>query len=407
VWQGYRGGPDTMTPEVPTALQREVLDEVTHAITTLPDGFRPHRVVQKLLATRAQMGRGELALDWGMAEQLAFGSLVREGFMVRLSGQDSRRGTFSHRHAVIVDQKSGAEYTPLEHVHKNQAPCRIYDSPLSEAAVLGFEFGYSLDYPDALVAWEAQFGDFVNGAQVIIDQYISSCEDKWNRLSGLVVMLPHGYEGQGPEHSSARYERFLSLCAEDNMQVVYPTTPAQFFHLLRRQVLRKWRKPLIVMTPKSLLRLPAARSDLKELSDGAFHRILDDPTPPDRDQVRRIVLCTGKIFYELAEERARRADKTTALMRIEQLYPISAKELAGALDTYAQAEEVVWVQEEPCNMGAQNFIYVRLLEVAGHRSVHTVARAESASPATGSYKAHLIEQQRIISQAFAPVDQLG
>jgi 2-oxoglutarate dehydrogenase E1 component len=364
-------------------------------------------VVQRLLATRAQMGRGELPLDWGMAEHLAFGTLVRDGHMVRLSGQDSRRGTFSHRHAVVLDQRSGAEYIPLEHVSPTQAPARIYDSPLSEAAVLGFEFGYSLDFPDALVAWEAQFGDFVNGAQVIIDQYISSAEDKWNRLSGLVVLLPHGYEGQGPEHSSARFERFLELCAEDNMQVAYPTTPAQFFHLLRRQVHRKLRKPLIVMTPKSLLRLPAARSDLKVLYEGQFQRILDDPTPPHRDKVRRVILCTGKIYYELAEERARRSDDLTAIMRIEQLYPISARDLAGALDSYAQAEEVVWVQEEPLNMGAHRFIYVRLLEVAGHRSVHVVARAESASPATGSHKAHLIEQQRIVNQAFAPVDQLG
>jgi 2-oxoglutarate dehydrogenase E1 component len=327
--------------------------------------------------------------------------------MVRLSGQDSRRGTFSHRHAVVIDQRSGETYMPLEHISPTQAPCAIYDSPLSEAAVLGFEFGYSLDFPDALVAWEAQFGDFVNGAQMIIDQYISSAEDKWNRLSGLVVLLPHGYEGQGPEHSSARFERFLELCAEDNMQVCYPTTPAQFFHLLRRQVLRKLRKPLIVMTPKSLLRLPAARSDLKELTDGQFQRILDDPMPPHRDKVKRIILCTGKIYYELADERTRRSDDTTAIMRVEQLYPISARDLAGALDTYAQAEEVVWVQEEPLNMGAHHFIYVRLLEVAGHRSVHVVARAESASPATGSHKAHLIEQQRIVNQAFAPVDQLA
>jgi len=407
VWQGYRGGPDAATPEVPTRVERAVLEELTTRITTLPEGFRPHRVVQKLLANRAQMGRGELPLDWGMAEHLAFASLVRDGHLVRLSGQDSRRGTFSHRHAVIVDQRTAQEYVPLEHISPSQGPCRIYDSPLSEAAVLGFEFGYSLDYPDALVAWEAQFGDFVNGAQVMIDQYISSAEDKWNRLSGLVLLLPHGYEGQGPEHSSARFERFLELCAEDNMQVAYPTTPAQFFHLLRRQVVRKLRKPLIVMTPKSLLRLPAARSELRELYEGQFQRILDDPTPPHHDKVRRVILCTGKIYYELRDERARRSDDTTAIMRIEQLYPISARDLAGALDTYAQAEEVVWVQEEPANMGANHFIYVRLLEVAGHRSVHVVARQESASPATGSQKAHLMEQQRIINQAFAPVDQLG
>jgi 2-oxoglutarate dehydrogenase E1 component len=406
-WEGYRGGLDTATPEVKTAVPREDLQRISERITTLPEGFQPHRVVAKLMTTRAAMGKGELPLDWGMAEHLAFGTLSAEGHMVRLSGQDSRRGTFSHRHACIVDQKTAQEYVPLEHVSETQAPLRIYDSPLSEAAVLGFEFGYSLDYPDALVAWEAQFGDFVNGAQMVIDQYISSAEDKWNRLSGLVLLLPHGYEGQGPEHSSARFERFLELCAEDNMQVVYPTTPAQFFHLLRRQVVRKLRKPLIVMTPKSLLRLPAARSDLKELYNGQFQRILDDPTPPHRDRVRRVVLCTGKIYYELAEERARRSDDTTAIMRVEQLYPISARDLAGALDSYAQAEEVVWVQEEPLNMGAHHFIYVRLLEVAGHRSVHVVARAESASPATGSHKAHLLEQQHIVNQAFAPVDQLG
>jgi 2-oxoglutarate dehydrogenase E1 component len=257
------------------------------------------------------------------------------------------------------------------------------------------------------VIWEAQFGDFVNGAQVIIDQFITSSEDKWRRLSGLVLLLPHGFEGQGPEHSSARFERYLEAAAEDNIQVCYPSTPAQFFHLLRRQVLRKWRKPLIVLTPKWMLRAPAARSSLDDLSRGTFHRILVDPEPPQPDRTRRVLLCSGKIYYELVEERRRRGDQQTAIVRIEQLYPLSEVELAQALDTYDHAEELVWVQEEPSNMGANRFIYVRLLALAGHRSLHVVTRAESASPATGSHKAHGMEQARLLAQAFAPVDELS
>jgi 2-oxoglutarate dehydrogenase E1 component len=406
-WMGYQGGPDVNVPDPEsTGVEREILGQITERITTLPEGFRAHPKIQRLLAQRKQMGMGEAPLDWGMAEHLAFGSLVWDGNMVRLTGQDSRRGTFSHRHAVIVDQRTEAEWLPLEHLKPGQARLRIYDSPLSEAAVLGFEFGYSLDYPDGLIIWEAQFGDFVNGAQVIIDQFITSSEDKWKRLSGLVMLLPHGFEGQGPEHSSARFERFLELAAEDNVQVCYPTTPAQFFHLLRRQVYRKLRKPLIVMTPKSLLRLPAARSPLEELVEGRFQRILHDPRPPAPDQVRRVVLCTGKIYYELDEERKRRGDRVTAIVRLEQLYPLSPRDLARALDVYDHADEVVWVQEEPANMGAKSFIFVRLLELAGHRAVRAVTRAESASPATGSHKAHVIEQADIVNRAFAPIDQL-
>jgi 2-oxoglutarate dehydrogenase E1 component len=404
IWAGYRGSADASVPEIDTGVPRAMLEQVTQRITNLPEGFTAHAKIQRLLQARRQMGMGEQPVDWAMGEALAFGSLVLDGRLVRVSGQDSRRGTFSQRHAVIVDQKTEAEYVPLSHIRDEQAFFRIYDSPLSEAAVLGFEFGYSLDYPDGLVIWEAQFGDFVNGAQVIIDQFITSSEDKWKRLSGLTMLLPHGFEGQGPEHSSARFERFLEACAEDNIQVCYPTTPAQYFHMLRRQSLRRWKKPLIVMTPKSLLRLPAARSPLEQLTHGRFQRVLDDPTPPP--EAHRVLLCTGKVFYDLDEERRRRKDQETAILRLEQLYPLSDGELARALDMYANAEELVWVQEEPANMGAHRFIFVRLLQAAAHRSVRAVTRAESASPATGSSKAHALEQEELVRRAFAPIDQL-
>jgi 2-oxoglutarate dehydrogenase E1 component len=403
-WAGFLGGPDVAVPEAETGVAKETMALITERVTTLPEGFSAHPKIQRLLAGRRQMGLGQQPLDWAMGEALALGSICLDGHLVRISGQDSRRGTFSQRHAVIVDQKTEAEYVPLAHLREEQAFFRIYDSPLSEAAVLGFEFGYSLDYPDGLVMWEAQFGDFVNGAQVIIDQFINSSEDKWKRLSGLVMLLPHGFEGQGPEHSSARFERFLEASAEDNIQVCYPTTPAQYFHLLRRQVVRKWRKPLIVMTPKSLLRLPAARSQVAELTTGRFRRVLDDPTPPA--EARRVLLCTGKVFYDLDEERKRRKDTQTAILRIEQLYPLSDARLARALDVYAQAEELVWVQEEPANMGAHRYIFVRLLQLAAHRAVRAVTRAESASPATGSSKAHALEQADLVGRAFAPIDQL-
>jgi 2-oxoglutarate dehydrogenase E1 component len=403
-WSGFLGGPDAAVPELDTGVGKETLQLVTNRITTLPEGFTANPKISRLLAARKHMGSGEQPIDWGMGEHLAFGSLVLEGKLVRLSGQDSRRGTFSQRHAVIVDQNSEEEYVPLSHIRDEQAFFRIYDSPLSEAAVLGFEFGYSLDYPDGLVMWEAQFGDFVNGAQVIIDQFITSSEDKWKRLSGLVMLLPHGFEGQGPEHSSARFERFLEACAEDNIQVCYPTTPAQYFHLLRRQVLRKWRKPLIVMTPKSLLRLPAARSQLADFTQGKFRRVVDDPKATA--EARRIVLCTGKVFYDLDEERQRRKDTETAIVRIEQLYPLSDAELAGALDAHVHADEIVWVQEEPANMGAHRYMIVRLMQLAAHRTVRSVTRAESASPATGSSKAHALEQDELTKRAFAPIDQL-
>ncbi len=410
-WDGYVGGPDTQ-PEPDTRVSLDLLRAITERLVYVPPGFQPHAKIARLLEQRAKMGRGEQSLDWGMGEMLGFASISWEGKVVRMSGQDSRRGTFSHRHACIIDQATESEYCSLEQLHEGQGRCKIYDSPLSEAGVLGFEYGYSLDYPDGLVLWEAQFGDFVNGAQVIIDQFITSSEDKWQRLSGVVLLLPHGYEGQGPEHSSARFERFLEMCAEDNIQVCQPTTPAQYFHLLRRQALWRWRKPLVVLTPKSLLRLPVARSPIEELANGRFLRIVPDAEIADPATVRRVLLCTGKIFYDLAEERRKRgaADEIaahSAIVRLEQLYPLKQADLIAALATYPNARELVWVQDEPVNMGAAHYIYVRLLQIAGARSVDVVTRAESASPATGSGKAHAMEQARILKQAFGPVEELG
>jgi 2-oxoglutarate dehydrogenase E1 component len=401
LWRGYRGGPEHDVPDVETGFSRELLAQIAKSIAAPPPGFTPHPKVVRLLEQRAQMGRGERALDWGMGELLAYGSLLWQGTNVRLSGQDCARGTFSHRHALITDVKTGAEHLTLGHLHHDQGQCRIYDSPLSEAGVLGFEFGYSLDFPDALVMWEAQFGDFANGAQVVIDQFIIASEDKWNRLSGLTLLLPHGYEGQGPEHSSARLERFLQSCAEDCVQVCQPTTPAQMFHLLRRQVLRPWRKPLVVMTPKSLLRLPAATSTIDELTTGIFQRVLPDLTA-DAAQVERVVYCTGKLYYELVEERKKRNDATTAIVRIEQLYPWYGELVAAAIAAYPKVKDVVWTQDEPANMGAATFVHPRLRQTLASRSlpVRVVSRDESASPATGSHKAHVLEHERLMRQTF-------
>jgi 2-oxoglutarate dehydrogenase E1 component len=399
IWSGYLGGLAANVPDVPTGVSLERLREVSERMNSVPEGIQVHPKVRKLLEERLKMGRGERVLDWGMGEMLAYGTLLWDGHMVRLSGQDTCRGTFSHRHAMIVDVDTGTEYMLLGHLHQNQGECRIYDSPLSEAAVMGFEFGYSLDYPDGLVIWEAQFGDFANGAQVIIDQFIMSSEDKWHRLSGLVLYLPHGYEGQGPEHSSARIERFLQGAAEDNMVIVQPTTPAQVFHLLRRQVLRPLRKPLIVMTPKSLLRLPAASSPIEDLTSGRFLRFIPDAeAAPDR--VDRVLLCSGRIYYELVEERKSRGDDGVAIVRVEQFYPWWPDELRAAVEAYTRATSFVWVQDEPANMGARHFLMPRLVEVFGHDAVSAVSRVESASPATGSHKAHLIEQRQLLDAAF-------
>ncbi|MEZ4329354.1 MAG: 2-oxoglutarate dehydrogenase E1 component [Polyangiales bacterium] len=409
VWESYTGGRDVDTPRVDTGYPREKLVALIDKLTTIPDGFTPHpRLKRFVLDKQREIMTTGVEVDWGTAENLALSSMLVEGIPCRLTGQDVRRGTFSHRHAVIFDSVTGARYTRLGHLSDNQARLEIVDSPLSEAGVVGFEWGYSLDTPDALILWEAQFGDFMNTAQVIIDQFISSSEDKWHRLSGLVLALPHGFEGQGPEHSSARLERFLMLCAEDNMQVVNLTTPAQVFHVLRRQVLRPWRKPLVIMTPKSLLRHKRAVSTLDELATGRFERLLPDAAsdskgaPKDASKVTRVVLCSGKVYFDLEEEREKLGADHVALLRLEQLYPLHPEEIRDALAPYADGTDLVWCQEEPWNMGAWYFIRARLPEIVEHRlPLRCVARPESASPATGSSGAHKLEQRMLIDEVFA------
>jgi 2-oxoglutarate dehydrogenase E1 component len=399
-WKGYRGGAESDVPDVDTGVDRARCEELILGQQQLPENFHPHRQIEKLLGERSAMARGERPLNWGMAELLAFASLVTEGTRVRLTGQDCGRGTFSHRHAVLHDIQDGHTYMPLCHVAPDQAPIEIYNSVLSEAGVLGFEYGYSLDWPDALVLWEAQFGDFANAAQVIIDQFIVSAEDKWKRLSGLVMLLPHGYEGQGPEHSSARLERFLALSAEENIQVVQPTTPAQYFHVLRRQVLRPWRKPLVVFTPKSLLRLPQCVSPLEDFSSAGFQRVIPDIR--GLKKASRVLLCTGKVFYDLEKRRAELGRNDVAIVRIEQLYPLPDRVLRAALDHFDDGTQFVWVQEEPENMGAWRHMRVRHGSMMfGRFPFSGVCRTESASPATGSASCHKLEQQELLERAFA------
>jgi len=397
-WEPYERGCYDAKYEVDTGVDSTRLGVVTAALTRYPEGFSVHPKVKKLLEQRSEMGRGSRPVDFGMAEALAFGTLLLEGIPVRLSGQDTRRGTFNQRHAALIDTQSEAEYVPLEHLAPDQAQVEIYDSPLSEASVLGFEYGYSRDFPEALVAWEAQFGDFSNGAQVIIDQFISAAEDKWDLPSGVVLLLPHGYEGQGPEHSSARMERFLQLAAEDNLQICQTSTAAQYFHLLRRQALRRWRKPLIVFTPKGMLRRPESISPLADFSRERFFNVV-----PEREiePARRIVVCTGKIGHELRTERKRRGDADTAIVFIDQLYPFPESELAAEFARHSQAREIVWVQEEPANMGALFYVLPRIQDIAGDLPLRSVKRSASASPATGSPKAHELEQRALLSLAFA------
>ena len=398
-WKGYRGGSEADVPEADTRVPSERLRSLMLSQTTLPETFHPHRQVEKLLAARRQMAEGERPLDWGAAEALAFATLVTEGVRVRLTGQDSGRGTFSHRHAVLHDYEDGKSYVPLCHVAPDQAPIEIYNSCLNEAGVLGFEYGYSLDWPDGLVLWEAQFGDFANTAQVIIDQFIVSAEDKWRRLSGLVLLLPHGFEGQGPEHSSARLERFLALAAEENIQVVQPTTPAQFFHVLRRQVLRPWRKPLVVFTPKSLLRHPQATSRLEECADGRFLRVIPDARGTKKAQ--RVLFCTGKVYYDLEKRRTELGRDDVAIVRIEQLYPLPDVYLHAAVDHFDDGTPVTWVQEEPENMGAWRTLKARFGSMLfGRFPFSGACRAESASPATGSASCHKLEQRELLERAF-------
>jgi 2-oxoglutarate dehydrogenase E1 component len=389
-----------------TAVDIETLREVGRAITEIPGGFHANRKVERLLASRRQMIESGEGIDWATAEALAFGTLLVEGTPIRMSGQDTSRGTFSQRHAVLVDQENEDRYTPLNHIREQQAQLEIVDSPLSEAGVLGFEYGYSLADPKALVIWEAQFGDFANGAQVIIDQFISSGESKWLRMSGLTMLLPHGYEGQGPEHSSARVERYLQLCAEDNLQVVNCTTPANYFHVLRRQIHRNFRKPLVVFTPKSLLRHKLAVSKLAEMAEGtSFHRVLwDDAQLCDDKDVKRVVLCSGKVYYDLFEERERRGVSNLYILRLEQLYPLPTKALIKELGRFPQAE-FVWCQEEPRNMGAWSFIAPEIETVMGEigsrqRRLLYCGRPAAASPATGLLRRHNREQAQLIDAAL-------
>ena len=396
-WGNYKGGRYKPEFEVTTGVSLEDLSVVTECLSTFPPGFHIHPKVKKLLEQRAEMGTGKRAVDFGMAEALAFGTLVKQGVPIRLSGQDSRRGTFNQRHSLLLDIENEQEYVPLQHISPNQARCDIFNSTLSEAAVIGFEYGYSRDYPEALVLWEAQFGDFANVGQAMIDQFVSAGEDKWNLLSGLVLLLPHGYEGQGPEHSSARIERFLQLAARDNFQICQPSTAAQYFHLLRRQALRQWRKPLVVFTPKSMLRHPDASSPISDFTTQHFRNVISDDSIKD---TARILLCTGKIGHELGVERKKRKDTSTAVIFIEQLYPFPEIELAAALEQHASAEDIVWVQEEPANMGALFYVLPRLRKIAGSRSVLSVKRSASASPATGSAKAHDLEQKTLLTLAF-------
>jgi 2-oxoglutarate dehydrogenase E1 component len=397
-WDQYIGGRYKPEYEVETGLSAEALREIAEPLTTYPAGFHIHPKVKKLLEQRAEMGAGKRPVDYGMAEALAFGSLVKAGVPVRLSGQDSRRGTFNQRHSVLLDTENEQEYMPLQHISADQARCEIYNSTLSEAGVLGFEYGYSRDYPEALVLWEAQFGDFANVAQAVIDQFISAGEEKWKLLSGVVMLLPHGYEGQGPEHSSARIERFLQLAARDNFQICQPSNAAQYFHLLRRQALRKWRKPLIVFTPKSMLRHPDASSPIEDFSRPHFLNVLPDT---EVSQATRVLLCTGKIGHELREERKKRKDDSAAIVFLEQMYPFPEAELSAELERHASARDIVWVQEEPANMGAMPYVLPRLRHLAGERHVLSVKRSASASPSTGSAKAHEMEQKTLLSLAFS------
>ena len=404
-WKAYRGGPLGEGSEVPTGVAPAALREIAANLTALPQGFQAHPKLVKLLEARAEMGRGARPVDWGMGEALALGALAWEGTRIRLVGQDVRRGTFSHRHAVLYDQERGTPYAPLSHLRSGQGPVEIRDSLLSEAAALGFEYGYSLEMPDALTVWEAQFGDFVNAAQVIIDQFLSSGEAKWNRLSGLVLLLPHGMEGQGPEHSSARLERFLELSVDDNWRVVNLTSPAQLFHALRRQVLSPWRKPLVVMSPKSLLRHPQAVSALDELAGGRFQPVIADGAT-DPQEVRRVVLCSGKLFYDLAAAREAQGARHVALVRVEQLYPLALDEVLAAVGRFRPGVELVWAQEEPSNMGAWDYVDARLApRLPG--PLLLVARSPSASPAVGSATRHKLEQEQLVREALGePVSRL-
>ena len=396
-WSGYHGGELKPEYDVPTGIPESEVEGLVKALVRYPEGFNIHPKVKKLFEQREEMGAGTRPFDYGMAELIAYASLLENGTPVRLTGQDSQRGTFNQRHAVMIDTETELRYTPLAHLREGQARFEVYNSLLSEAAVLGFEYGFSRDFPEALVLWEAQFGDFANGAQIIIDQFIAAGEAKWGLLSGVVLLLPHGYEGQGPEHSSARMERFLQLAANDNMQICQPSNAAQYFHLLRRQVLRPWRKPLVVFTPKSMLRHPDAASSRVDFGAEHYQNVLADKevTSP-----RRLLLCSGKIGHNLRVERQKRKDMSVGIIFLEQLYPWPEAELQAALDQHPEAQEIVWVQEEPANMGALFYVMPHLRRMAADRAVLSVKRSPTASPATGSAKAHEMEEKTLIDLAF-------
>ncbi|EDN70355.1 2-oxoglutarate dehydrogenase, E1 component [Beggiatoa sp. PS] len=387
---------------VPTVTQisKEKLQHLIYQFTTVPEEFKLNRGVAKLIENRRQMGIGELPFDWGCAETLAYAILLEEGYPIRLSGQDSARGTFAHRHAVLHDQNTGETYLPLQHLSDKQAKFLVINSLLSEEAVLGFEFGYSASDPDTLVIWEAQFGDFANGAQVVMDQFISSSEAKWRRYAGLVMLLPHGYDGQGPEHSSARLERYLQLCAEDNIQVCVPSTPAQFFHLLRRQMLRPYRKPLIVMTPKSLLRHKLSVSHFEDFTEQNFSVVIDETEPLAPNKVERLLLCSGKVYFELIEARQEYSIEKIAIIRIEQLYPYPKVAIADILNRYPNVKDHVWVQEEPRNQGAWWYMRAHIDVSLGRGKIEYVGRPPSASPATGYFSVHREQRQALIAEAL-------
>ena len=389
-----RAKPEDFDVSPDTSIKQAVVDKVAKALTTIPEGFKPLKQIEKLLKDRKAAFFDDKMLGWAEAELLAYGSLLSEGTPVRMSGQDVKRGTFSHRHAYFFDANTNDPYCGLDHIQADQPPFHIYNSLLSEFGVLGFEYGYAMSNPNALVLWEAQFGDFVNGAQVMIDQFISSAESKWQRMNGLVMLLPHGYEGQGPEHSSCRPERFLQLAAEYNMVIANPTTPANIFHLLRRQVTWHFRKPCIVFSPKSLLRHPSVVSPLKEFTAGSFKEVLDDVNATVKD-VKRVILCSGKLYYDLLEMQTKKKIKDAALVRLEQLYPFPEVQLKTIFKKYKGAK-IVWAQEEPANMGPLSFIQ----RMMPGQAIEFVSRKASASPATGYSKVHKAEQEKIATQAF-------
>jgi len=389
--------------KVDTSAPLELIQKLSRQMTTLPEDFTLHRQVERIVQSRRDMAEGKTPMDWGFAETMAYATLIDHGHGLRLVGQDSGRGTFFHRHAILYNQEDGQPLVPLAELAREHQTVNIIDSLLSEEAVMGFEYGYATAEPESLVIWEAQFGDFVNGAQVVIDQFLSSGETKWGRLCGLALFLPHGYEGQGPEHSSARLERFMQLCSGNNIQVCVPTLPAQMFHMLRRQMLRPFRKPLVVMTPKSLLRHKASVSSLDDLTEGQFQLVIDDPSVPDPKSVKRLVFCSGKVFFDLAKMQEEKKVDNVALVRVEQLYPFPREEVSAIIERYGKAEEVVWCQEEPMNQGAWFQIRHHLQACTGEkRPLKYVGRPGSSSPAVGYYQIHLEEQETLVTHALTP-----